>query len=159
MDRETAELTNLRQEILERVKGLHGLITTGTYLSAFFLVAGFFLSTLLPTVTFNWYILTLPLVFALLTFNYQANQMTMEAVGAYLRQKESSEGWETFYDRYKKGVQLTSFLKILPLLVPQLLPIILWATNASLEPNQQLLASADLVLFLLVIANFRYKLF
>lgn len=159
MDRDAAELTNLRQEILERVRSLHGLITVATYLSVFLLVAAFFLITLLPVVTFNWYLLLVPLVFITLTFNYQANQMTMEAVGAYLRSKEEGGGWETFYERYKKRAQLTSFLKILPLLVPQLIPIVLWSLAVPLTDNQQVLASVDVALFFLVIANFRYKLF
>lgn len=154
-----SEQASLRQEILERVKTLHGLLLAASYLSAFFIVAGFLLSVLAPVPVIYWFILLIPLVFAPLTFNYQANQMTMEAVAAYLRTQENSQGWESFYGQYKKGVQLTSFLKVLPLLLPQLLFAVLWITNAPLDTNQQLLASIDLALLLLVIANFRYKIF
>ena len=159
MDRETAELKNLRQEILERVRGLHGILTVSSYLTTAFLIAGFILVAFTPVTLMYWYALLAPLVFVTLTFNYQANQMTMEAVGAYLRSKEQDSGWETFYGHHKKRVQLTSFLKIMPLVIPQVIPVILLIVNAPLTESQAVLASVDTALFLLVAANFRYKLF
>ncbi|QQG49895.1 MAG: hypothetical protein HZB70_03820 [Candidatus Berkelbacteria bacterium] len=159
MDKETAEFTNLRQEISERVKGLHSLINSATCLAAAFVIAGFFLYEFSSSSTLIWFLLMLPIIFASLTFNYQANQMTMEAVASYLASKEPAGGWEGYYAKWKKRVQLTSFLKTLPLLLPQALPLVLWCIGATLEPTQQVMAWVDTVFLALTIFNFRYKLF
>lgn len=158
MNQEAAETTGLRQEILERLRLLHNILTAASYLIVALLIAGFFLYALVGTTLTVWYLLLWPLVFAPLTFNYQANQMTMEAVSAYLKSKEAGHGWETFYGAYKQRVQLTSFLKVLPLLVPQLVPIVLWGAGTTFTAGQQILALVDGVLFLLVVVNFRYKI-
>lgn len=142
----------MRQEITERVKLLHQLIYGSTLLSAFFVAFGSWLYMNVPQEVFNWYLLLIPVVIAGLVFNYQSNQMTMEAVAGYL--KSADDGWEKHYGNHKQGVQLTSFLKVTPLLLPLLLPFII----EPLTDHQMYLRYFDFALLLFVIANFRYKL-
>ncbi|OGD61209.1 hypothetical protein A3A71_01265 [Candidatus Berkelbacteria bacterium RIFCSPLOWO2_01_FULL_50_28] len=139
-------------EIVERVKILHGLITLAVILMTVFLISGVFLFGRLTTEGFSWYLLLIPVVFACLTFNYQANQMTMEAVAGYARSVYS--GWDKYYGSHKQRYQLTSFLKVLPLLLPLLIPFFVAPEILSL----QILRWVDLALLALVIFNFRYKL-
>ncbi len=146
------DLGNMRDEILERAKALHQIINLAVLLGGIFLVAAFWLKQLLIPADFELFILLIPIVFAGLTFNYQANQMTMEAVASYVR--TISPGWEEYFGAHKQKVQLTSFLKILPLLLPQLLPLFFLASWST----QPLLWGTDVILFLLVFFNFRYKI-
>lgn len=139
-------------EIVERVKILHGLIALAVILMAVFLIGGVFLFGQLGTERFSWYLLLIPVVFACLTFNYQANQMTMEAVASYAQNIHS--GWHNYYGSHKRSYQLTSFLKVLPLLLPLLIPFIVDPVSA----NAQILRFFDFALLALVIFNFRYKL-
>lgn len=153
MDIKQEDLRNLRNEVLERAKAIHQMINLAVVLGAGFLVASFWLGENITADKFQIYILLIPIVFAGLTFNYQANQMTLEAVAGYVR--GISPGWEEYYGSHKQKVQLTSFLKVLPLLLPQLLPLF-FLESRSLQP---FLWWVDIVLFLLVLFNFRYKAF
>lgn len=158
------EYTVMRQEITARLQILHQQLNLATTLLMASLLFGvFFWGIQASFSNVETFLLTLPIIFACLTFNYQANQMTMEAVANYLRDhcvnKEVAAGWENYYCSRKEGVQLISFLKVLPLFVPQLLPIILiaWHGTWPVSGIDQILTSIDLALFALVIFNFRYK--
>lgn len=151
MEQQLEELRSMRIEILERAKALHQMINFAVWLSVVFIVATFWLVKSINPENFEVYILLIPMVFAGLTFNYQANQMTMEAVAGYVR--KLSPGWEEYYGNHKQKFQLTSFLKILPLLVPQLLPFFFYNSRLT----QPLLWWVDVVLLFLVLFNFRYK--
>mgnify|MGYP006952612258 FL=1 len=155
---------SLRAEITRRVGLLHQQLN----LAAVMLLAaagfGYYLYLLGTTFeqleTFG---LFLPLVFSCLTFNYQGNQMTLEALARYLREQSPGQAtaakWENFYGDFKRSVQLISFLKILPLLLPQLLPFIYLARHGwPIGLLDGILISFDLALLLLTIFNFRYKL-
>lgn len=142
----------MRQEITERVKLLHQLIHGATLLSAFFVAFGSWLYMNVPQEVFYWYLLFIPVVMSGVVFNYQSNQMTAEAVAGYL--KEVGDSWEQYYGKHKQGVQLTSFLKVTPLLFPLLLPFFV----EPLTSYQMYLKYFDIALLLFVIANFRYKL-
>lgn len=151
MDIKQEDLRNMRHEILERAKALHQMIDLAVGLGAVFLITSFWLKTNIRPENFEVYILLIPIVFAGLTFNYQANQMTMEAVARYVM--TISPGWDEYYASHKRKVQLTSFLKVLPLLLPQLLPLFFYTSRVT----QPLLWWVDMVLLLLVLFNFRYK--
>lgn len=160
------EYLSLREEVAQRAILLHQLINTATWLTTaslfliiYLLFAGAERQLIDLLLTF------LPIIFAGLTFNYQANQMTLEAV-AYRcdrlgkrQQKENATSWDDDYGRHKQKYQLTSFLKVVPLLLPQITSLILAAfgllTNSALI---NFLIGIDLLLFVLVLFNFRYKI-
>lgn len=145
------EYKQLRHEIAVRVQLLHWLIALSSILSVAAIIAAFYLRLN------HLFLLVLPLVFSGITFNYQANQMTMEAVAVYLQNKYNDHlAWDKAYGEAKVPQRLTSFLKTIPLHLPMLIPFILFATNRvprALTP----LAWIDIAIFALVIYNFRYK--
>lgn len=146
------EYQSLRHEVINRATLLHILIALSGILTFFALIAAlaFDFDTLL--------LLLLPPIFAGLLFNYQANQMTLEQVARYIQNKYGgNEDWDTFYGQAKTHHRLTSFLKIIPLFLPLLIPMIL-ELNQQVPPRLQWLAWTDMVLFALSIYNFKYKL-
>lgn len=165
-----AEYNNLRGEVNQRVKLLHLFILVACFfnLAFLFMVFAMFASGVEKS-QIVLLLLFAPIVFALLTFNYQANQMTLEGVAGFvnheLRKKLSSKDqknfdqWDSYYGGYKKNYQLTSFLKVLPLLLPMTLPILIFIFAGSyIFYPTNLLAYFDLALFGFVIFNFRYKI-
>jgi|SRR3989344_75313 len=151
MDTTLEDLRNMRAEVLERARALHQMINLAVGLGAGLLTAAFWLKEILNPDTYELFVLLIPVIFAGLTFNYQANQMTMEAVSSYVR--SISPGWEEYYDTHKQKVQLTSFLKILPLLLPQLIPLFFLPSRMT----HPFFWWTDIILLSLVIFNFRYK--
>lgn len=164
------EYNNLRGEVTQRVKLLHLFILVAVLLNVVFLLMVF--AMLMGGTSIDEIILLLlfiPIVFALLTFNYQANQMTLEGAAGYISHelreklnnddKKNFDQWDVYYGNYKKGFQLTSFLKVMPLLLPMTLPI--WI-DLFFKPYVyypvNLLMYFDFALFAFVIFNFRYKL-
>ena len=144
----------LRQEITERVKILHQIINLAILLIVFALSFIVWLLTIGAKIEqMMLFVLSLPIIFAFLTFNYQANQMTLEGLAKYLK-KEGS--WDEFYGQYKKSRRPTSFLKVLPLLAPQFVPLIIWPFFVDFDQFWWLII-IDLMLLLLVFLNFRYK--
>jgi len=154
------ETKELRSEITARVVMLHNQLNIASVLFFFLLLAVIFLASQNNTELINWLLLGSFVVFASLTFNYQANQMTMEAVAKYLLkipQKEAS-GWEDFYNDYKKRVRMISVAKVSALILPQIL-ILIWLIIIlkDLSQPQILLLALDGLLGLAVILNFKYK--
>lgn len=165
-----AEFANLRGEVIQRVKLLHLFILVAVFFDLVFLFMTFAL--IASEVSFDQVILFLlfaPVIFTLLTFNYQANQMTLEGAAGYIGHELKSElpkeqqmefdNWDIYYDRRKRKYQLTSFLKVMPFLTPMTIPlwVYLFYPNYSIYPHG-LMMVVDAVLFLLVIFNFRYKI-
>jgi hypothetical protein len=143
----------LREEITERIKILHQIINLAILLIVFALCFIVWLLTVSAKIEqIMLFVLFLPIIFAFLTFNYQANQMTLEGLAKYLKE----EGWESFYGQYKKGRRLTSFLKVLPLLAPQIVPLIIFPFFVKFSQFGVLII-IDFMLLLLVFINFRYK--
>lgn len=160
---ESDEHLGLRREITERVKILHSLLGQATGLLMVSVIFGYYLFVGgLPFEQIETFLLFLPIIFACLAFNYQANQMTMETVSYYLCDQfpEAGGKWEKYYGDRKRAVQLISFLKTLPLFLPLLLPIVLIAWHGAWPTAvfNQVLTSIDLALFALVLFNFRYKI-
>ncbi len=161
------EYQKLKDEITTRIRLLHLFILVAVLFNLAFLLMMFALivggATVREIISL---LLFVPVIFALLIFNYQANQMTLEGVAGYINhelkneisKEESVVRWDEYYGNHKKKYQLTSFLKVMPLLLPMTLPIIIWIfypDDISYPIN--LLMCFDLVLFGLVIFNFRYK--
>lgn len=156
---EEVEYKMLRAEINTRIEILHQTINLAVILLAVFLVAGsgLYLASS-DQLLIESYLLLLPLVFAGLTNNYQANQMTLEATARYLQTKaQGISEWEDFYGRHKRHYKLLSFLKTLPLFIPLTLPLVVWLIFGWPEGKLGILAAIDLLLFSLIIFNFRYK--
>jgi hypothetical protein len=151
----------IRLEIIERAKLLHQLISLSVILSSTLFIVAFWLFPSFSLQQKDSFLLGLPLLFAGLTFNYQANQMTLESLAGYSRELVKTsppiQTWDDFYGKYKYHYQLTSFLKTLPLLVPQLVPYFFFVPLSQTSLGKVLL-SVDIVFFLLVLVNFRYKM-
>lgn len=164
MDGAKDEYLALRAEITARVRLLHLLLAWSAGLIFVSAIFGYQLYLIgADAKQIETFLLFLPIIFSCLTFNYQANQMTLEAVAYYLRDRTPSRDmaadWERHFGELKRSVQLISFLKILPLLLPQLLPIIFLIRNGwPTEFLDSILISLDLALLLLILFNFRYKL-
>lgn len=164
------EYNNLRTEVAKRVQLLHLFILVGVLFNLAILFMIFAMKFQgVSSAEIVLFLLFVPMIFALLTFNYQANQMTLEGIAGYvsadLRKKLDSQdqkdfdGWDVFYGYHKKKYQLTSFLKVLPLLLPLTLPIWIWIIYPTyIIYPLNLLVYFDLALFALVIFNFRYKI-
>lgn len=153
------EYKMLRAEIKTRIKILHQTVNLAVILLAVFLVAGsgLYLASS-DQLLMESYLLLLPLVFAGLTNNYQANQMTLEATARYLASAlPRLSNWEEFYGRQKRQFELLSFLKTLPLFIPLTLPLVVWFIFGWPEGKLGILAAIDLLLLILIIFNFRYK--
>jgi len=156
------EYRSLRLEIVERVKILHSLITTSIIIGLVGLVIAMLL--LGNAEILSIFLLFLAMIFPLLAFNYQANQMTLEGIAKYLNTDyrehqvdKNALGWDDFYGQLKKTRRLTSFLKVLPFFLPLVIPIYLLAIGSAQTGWPLALAIIDLVLYALAIYNFRYK--
>lgn len=164
------EYDNLRGEVNQRLKLLHQFILVAVLLNVVFLLMTFalYLGGIRPEIIIL-FLLFVPFIFALLTFNYQANQMTMEGAAGYVghelkdqipeEDKEKFDGWDVFYDKHKRKYQLISFLKVMALVLPMTLPIIIdiFYRNYVNFPAD-ILMYFDMALFAFVIFSFRYKL-
>lgn len=153
----------LRAEIQMRAKLLHQLATMVSIFWLVLIISAFWLQNLLTQALFIDFLLLIPLIFTWLTFNYQDNQRTMERAAKYidevLNPKLNNElTWERWFASQKKIYQFSSSFKVLGLLFPFILPIIIFTTQA-LTNYQTSLGIFDLVLFIIVLINFRYKLY
>ncbi len=160
---------SFRQEILERVKFLHQLLSLATVLwGAFFIVGIFLVWQGISRELLTTYMLVIPIIFSILTYNYQANQMTMEAVARYLyfhlkpaikTPTFQIKSWDEDYASEKYKYRLISFLKVSPLLLPQSLPfiVLIWLGQLPSGSLNFSLWLFGLLLFGLTIFNFRYK--
>lgn len=165
-----AEYNSIRSEIVARVKLLHLFLLVAILFNLTFLLMAF--TMFIVGVSGKQIIdllLFVPIIFALLTFNYQANQMTFEGAAGFLNSdlrkklpaqiQKDFDAWDIFYGARKKKYQLTSFLKVLPLLLPMTIPLWLYLYDFSIMAYPtNLLFWFDMILFGLVIFNFRYKL-
>lgn len=165
------EYEQIKEELSDRAIMLHHLILLGIVIWSVFLLSMFlFIHLKLSSELLLSFLFLIPVVFAGLTFNYQANQMTLEALAAYINEELKDQirskagdrtiGWDEYYGRYKKDYQLTSFLKVTPFLLPFFIPTFAVLVVDGLPENiwLQLLYWFDWFLFLLAIINFRYKI-
>ncbi len=165
MDSGFNEYRALRSEINVRAFQLHFLLALGSVLLLAASAVAFFLYNQSHDLDLTEnFLLTLPIIFSCLTFGYQNNQWTLERVRDYLRDKSPDKdlgnGWENYFGAAKLNSELLSFLKVLPLLLPQLLPLVLiwWNWGTPTGALNHILTGVDITLFVLVIFSFRYKL-
>ena len=160
------EYRGARTEVRERAKFLHTTLSLAVILESFAAATWSVLVLLhAPTSLQHTFLLLQPIIFATLTFNYQANQMSLEAVAGFSDRLRSStefnveaESWDQAYGKHKLGFELTSFLKIFSLILPLLLPFVVIQLGSSYpQGGNGILCSVDIALFALVLANFRYK--
>ncbi|MEZ0287155.1 MAG: hypothetical protein ACAH35_04965 [Candidatus Paceibacterota bacterium] len=161
------EYKAVRGEVADRAKMLHGMLTNAAFMQFIAAVLYFTFLGGMDSIVTVYFLLTLPVVFAALCFNYQANQMTLEQLAHHsnnIRQRltdkdDDRASWDEQYGRFKKKYQLTSFLKVLPLLLPFLIPYILLLQNGGFfdDASANRLVVIDTLIFALVIFNFRYK--
>lgn len=160
------EYEALRVEVSQRIKILHQTINLAILILFIFILVFIYL-VIFAKLDFEIVLallLFVPPVFSLVTYNYQANQMTLEAVARFSDMKYKRElnskselSWDDFYGKYKKPNRLTSFLKVMPLLLPQIIPILYYGSEKSWS-GLDLLFWFDLALFFICLINFRYKL-
>ena len=162
------EFRALRQEINTRLKILHQQIVVASVFWVVLIVTGIFLSQVYPTGILYNFLLLIPLIFVGLTFNYQDNQRTLETTARYREENLKPKlqkvwgqevfEWEKWFTEQKKRYQFSSSYKLFALLTPFILPMIL-LFFAVLDGFQFILAITDLIFLIIIIINFRYKLF
>lgn len=163
------EFESLRLELHARVKFLHQTINLAIIFWLVSLITVFyFLSQGIPKELIITYILILPIIFDLLGYNYQSNQNSLESIAKYIYEvvrpsikKLSGQEilqWEKFFAVQKAPFKFESTFKIFPFVLPSFLPIILLLARTPLTDLQRVIAAVDLILFALLLENFRYKL-
>jgi hypothetical protein len=155
------EYRTIREEVVKRAKALHQMIILATILEAVFLIAGIWIYANYGNL-FAYYLVFIPIVFAGLVFNYQDNQKTLESLAGYIRSRlgpklDNSLGWDEFFGEEKAKRRLSNGYKVFALLMPFLIPIVL-LIYTNISGVELTLAYIDLVLFALILINFRYKL-
>ncbi len=137
------------------------MILLATILEALFLIAGIWIYANYGNL-FISYLLFIPIIFTGLVFNYQDNQKTLESLAGYVRSKlgpklNNSLGWDEFFGEEKTKRRFSNGYKVFALLIPFLIPIIL-LSYGDMNGVELTLVYVDLVLFALILINFRYKL-
>ncbi len=154
-----AEYVQLRQEIVARVTLLHQLLALASLSTLVVLLCVVWLIGYGFTQSAVWLGLAYPFVSATIAFNYQANQMTMESVARYVQGNlDTYVGWDRSYGEAKLPHMLTSFLKIMSLLIPHLAALGIFVGVNDLSFYQLVLAWLNIGVLLVLVFNFRYKL-
>jgi hypothetical protein len=150
------DTTQFRNEITGRVVVLHNQLTVAAVMALVVLLAFLWLE---DTGKETWLLLGSAPIFAALTFNYQSNQITMEAMAKYLMTTEyQDKEWERYWENYKLGIRFSSVMKTMALILPQIVILIWLSFFVNLTQPQVLLVVFDWLLGVLVLLNFRYKL-
>ncbi|TSC97115.1 MAG: hypothetical protein CEN88_169 [Candidatus Berkelbacteria bacterium Licking1014_2] len=156
----------LRREMISRIKFLHQTLSFSIILQIALLMFGYYLSIQGKDIVL--YLLLIPVLMNFLTFNYQSNQMSLEAIGKYIHEalrpqikkefKKDVWQWEQYFSNHKSFYKYEAWLKILPLLLPNVIPIIILIEQMPLDWRGIVILIFDFLLLLIVAANFRYKL-
>lgn len=128
-----------------------------------FLIIGLWIYSFNNSDILKTFLLIVPIVFSGHVFNYQDNQRTLEATARYIDtiikpKYQASLEWEHFFSAHKKNYQFSSAYKVFSLILPFVLPIILLMSQ-KLSSFQITLAIIDLALLIIILTNFRYKLY
>lgn len=165
MDKEVVlnEYQVLRAEILMRANLLHQHVTVAAVTWVVLLVSSFISYSILEPELFISFLLFIPLVFSSLIFNYQDNQRTLERTAKYIEEVINPKfhgelEWEKWFAKQKQQSQFSSSYKVLVFLLPFLIPIMVLSYH-PLNTWQTLLAIFDIVLLVMILVNFRYKLY
>lgn len=148
----------LQAEIAQRSRILHGILNLATIFILLSIIFFFVLQLFnIDQQLIIFYLLLLPLVFASLVFNYQANGFTLEAALKYT-EKLFPKSWRPYYLEEKKKYRLIAFTKALPLWIPFLIPFFL-LDQIFLNTSFIILFIINNTLFLIILLNFiHYKL-
>ena len=161
------EYKSLRKEIVARVQFMHQTLNLSVILQIALFVIGYYLY--LNGYDIVLFILLAPVFLNFLTFNYQSNQMTLEAISKYIheslnsRTKDSTSSrdaleWDRYFADHKAHYKFEAFFKVMPLIFPNVIPLALLVLQIPLNPWELTLLIFDLVLLLIIAENFRYKL-
>ncbi len=161
------EYKALRKEIVARVQFMHQTINFSIFLQTILLTVGYFLY--LRGYDIILFVLFVPIFLNFLTFNYQSNQMSLEAIAKYIHESLNERAktaakedvvweWERYFANHKAYYRFEAFFKVLPLIFPNIIPVALLVMRISLDPWELVLLIFDFVLLLIMIENFRYKL-
>lgn len=159
-DLKLVEYQSLQKEVALRCKILHDILNLGAII-LFISILGFFILKILSLNEnlLQMYLLSLPIIFSFLAFNYQANGMTLEVALKYT-QELFNKSWRAYYIERRKQQKLIGLMKMCPLIVPQLIPFImlLFGRINFSYPLIQLLFYSDIFFLIFLVVNFRYKL-
>lgn len=110
----------------------------------------------------------MPIVLCMLGYNYQSNQNSLESIPKYffehikpiIEKKSNTKilGWEKYFAIQKEPFKVESVAKVFPFILPVLIPIYFLLTKFPLQDYQTIIAIVDIMFFLFMIENFRYKL-
>lgn len=162
-----AEYTALRQEIITRIKFLHQILAASVLMQVALLMFGYILY--LREVELTLYLLLVPILCNFLTFNYQSNQMSLEAISKYIHEslsprvqkavkKESVLEWDKYFSVHKGHYKFEAFFKVMPLIFPNLMPFVPLFVSRPLTGWEITLLTFDFLLLVIMVENFRYKL-
>ncbi|MCX6811320.1 MAG: hypothetical protein NT039_01330 [Candidatus Berkelbacteria bacterium] len=163
------EFKNLRDELNDRIIFLHRTINLAIVFWVIFLLAVFALLIFNAKKELIYtFLLLIPIVMDLLAFSYQTNQNSLESIPKYFHEKIKPRldkkyqsnilGWEKFFAQEKWPFRFESITKVFPFLLPSLIPIYFLIARYPLVEYQVIIAIIDIVLLLVVLENFRYKL-
>lgn len=163
------EYESLRRELNSRVIYLYKIINLAVFLWVVFLGMLFVFWTLeVKKEIIITFLLFVPIIIDLVAFVYQTNQNSLESVARYIhfkikprldkKYKVNMLGWEKFFAKEKRPFQYESVTKVFPFVLPSIIPIYLLLAGQELAPYQITLTVVDLVLLVIMIENFRYKL-
>jgi len=163
------EYEGLRYELSERIKFLHNTINLAIVFWALFIILYFvFVAIGLSKYHIITYLLLIPIVLDMVGYNYQSNQNSLESIAKYFHEhikpgikskyKARLLEWEAYFAKQKEPFKVESVTKVFSFIMPTFIPIYLLASNVQLDKPQQILAIFDLILFVLMLENFRYKL-
>lgn len=172
MDKEqwqALEFKTSRHELNNRIDYLHKSINLGAIFWLVFLVASFFFIAIgLDKNLFYTYLLLIPIVMDLLTFNYQSNQNSLESIPRYyhyhlkpMLEEKYGKGvleWEKYFADDKEPFKYESVTKIFPFVLPSIIPFYFLFARVPLDTFQIILVIVDILFLVLMLESFRYKL-
>lgn len=157
------EYKDLRKEIRLRVGVLYALLLLAVMLWAAFVLIGYGIFLKFGSKELISFSLLTPIIFSWLSFVYQDNQKTLERVAKYIEEElkpklDNSIGWEQWFAQQKSFTKISSSYKVFSLLAPYVGAVYL-LVGRSLTAGQTNLALLDIFLGVIVLLNFRYKLY
>jgi uncharacterized membrane protein len=172
LDREkwqALEFEQLRGELNNRVDFLHKSINLAIIFWLIFLIMSFFFMAIgMPKNIFYTFLLLIPVVMDLLGFNYQSNQNSLESIPRYFQyhlkpilDEKHGDGmlaWEKFFADEKFPFRFESVTKVFPFVLPSIIPFYFLFAKVPLENYQAAILAIDLILLVLMLSIFRYKL-
>lgn len=172
MDEQTwhiKEFERLQSELKDRINFLHTTINLTVIFWMIALVSVFaFITAQVKWEFIKTFLLIFPIITDLVGFNYQSNQNSLESIAKYihnvLRPKIANNIgkdiliWDKYFAEQKMPYRFESTFKIFPFVLPSLIPITILVKGASLDSLQFTLVIIDIILLILLLENFRYKL-